>query len=128
MGIHQVVTTSGKSISIHYRNTSCACTPCLRGDYRKCECVDQCKNYLKPITVTTHTFSISKKKQKDRVDDEDKLIDLDEDEVNEWEDNYTETEASKFIEEGDFAVIKTGDDHACYLLKLTSSPYETKCE
>ena len=41
---------------------------------------------------------------------------------------YVETEASKFIEEGDFAVIKTGDDHAYYLLKLTSSPYETKCE
>ena len=39
---------------------------------------------------------------------------------------YVETEASKFIEEGDFAVIKTGDDHAYYLLKLTSSPYETK--
>ena len=41
---------------------------------------------------------------------------------------YIETEASKFIEEGDFDVIKTGDDHAYYLLKLTSSPYETKCE
>ena len=41
---------------------------------------------------------------------------------------YIETEASKFIEKGDFAVIKTGDDHAYYLLKLTSSPYETKCE
>ena len=31
--------------------------------------------------MTTHTFSISKKKQKDTVDDEDELIDLDEDEV-----------------------------------------------
>ena len=84
LGIRQVVTTPGNSKSIQYRNTSFACTPCLRGDYRKCECLDHFKNYLKPITMTTHTFSISKKKQKDAVDDEDKLIDLDEDEVNEW--------------------------------------------
>ena len=48
--------------------------------------------------------------------------------LNEWEDMYIETESSKFIKEGDFAVIKTGDDHTYYLLKLTSSPYETKCE
>ena len=33
--------------------------------------------------MTAHTFSISKKKQKDMVDDEDELIDFDEDEVNE---------------------------------------------
>ena len=76
--------------------------------------------------MTPHTFSISKKKQKDTVVDEDELIDLDEDKVNEWEDMYNETETSKFIE-GDFAVIKTGDDHAYNLLKLTS-PYESKCE
>ena len=84
LGIRQVVTTPGNSKSIQYRNTSFGCTPCLRGDYRKCECLDHFKNYSKPITMTTHTFSISKKKQKDAVDDEDKLIDLDEDEVNEW--------------------------------------------
>ena len=77
--------------------------------------------------MTTYTFSISKKKQKVTVDNEDELIHLDEDEVNEWEDIYIETEASKFIE-GDLAVIKTGDDHAYYLFKLTSSPCETKCE
>ena len=41
---------------------------------------------------------------------------------------HIETEASKFTEEGDFTVIKTGDDHAQYLLKSTSSPYKTKCE
>ena len=91
MGIHQVVTTPGSSKSIQYRNTSCACTPCLRGDYRKYECLDQFKSYLKPITMTAHIFSISKKKQKYMVDDEDELIDLDEDEVNEWEDMYFET-------------------------------------
>ena len=39
-----------------------------------------------------------------------------------------ETEAAKFIVKGDIAVIKTGDDHPCYLLKLTSSPYETVSE
>ena len=53
------------------------------------------------------------------IDDEDELTDLDEDEVNECEDMHIETEASKFIE-GDFAVIKTGDDYEYYLLKLTS--------
>ena len=37
-------------------------------------------------------------------------------------------QASKFMEEGDFAVMKTGDDHACYLLKLISPLYETKWE
>ena len=37
-------------------------------------------------------------------------------------------QASKFVEEGDFAVMKKGDDHACYLLKLMSSLYETKWE
>ena len=41
---------------------------------------------------------------------------------------YNETESSKYIQEGDFAVIKTGDDHAYYLLKLISSPYETDSE
>ena len=42
---------------------------------------------------------------------------------------YIETAASKFIKEGDLAVIETGDDHvAYYLLKLMSTPYETKCE
>ena len=111
LGIHQTVTNPGNSKPIQYRNTLCACTR-LRGDYRKCECLDQFKNYLKPITMTTHTSSISKEKQKDLVDDEDELIDLDEDKVNEWEDMHIETEASKFTEEGDFTVIKTGDDHA----------------
>ena len=74
LGVHQIVTTPGNNKSIQYRNILCACTPCLRGDYRKCEYLDQFKNYLKPITMTTHTFSISKKKQKDTVDDEDELI------------------------------------------------------
>ena len=41
---------------------------------------------------------------------------------------YIELEASKFIKEGDFAVTKTGDDQAYYVLKLTRSLYGTKCE
>ena len=56
-------------------------------------------------------------------------MDLNEDKVNEWqEEMFVETEAAKFIVKGDIAVIKTGDDHPCYLLKLTSSPYETVSE
>ena len=78
--LHQTVTNPGNSKPIQYRNTLCACTR-LRGDYRKCECLDQFKNYLKPINMTTHTSSISKEKQKDLVDDEDELIDLDEDKL-----------------------------------------------
>ena len=35
-------------------------------------------------------------------------------------------EASKLIQKGDIAVIKTGDDHPYYLLKLTKEPYETE--
>ena len=41
---------------------------------------------------------------------------------------FVETEAAKFIAQGDIAVIKTGHDHPYYLLRLTSSPYETVSE
>ena len=53
---------------------------------------------------------------------------MDEDEATELEEMYVETEASKYIQEGDIAVIKTGDVHAYYLLQLTSPPYETESE
>ena len=46
------------------------------------------------------------------------------DELDEIE--YFESEASKLILKGDIAVIKTGDDHPYYLLKLTKDPYETQ--
>ena len=59
----------------------------------------------------------------DIIDDEEDN-DLNEEEAEEWEEEYTETEAPKFIQEGDFAVIKTGDDHQYYLLRLISAPYE----
>ena len=39
-----------------------------------------------------------------------------------------EIEASKYIQQGDVAVIKTGDDHPYCLLKVTSSLFETETE
>ena len=41
---------------------------------------------------------------------------------------FVETEAAKCIVKADIAVIKAGNDHPYYLLKLTSSPYETVSE
>ena len=40
---------------------------------------------------------------------------------------FIETETSKHIQEDDVAVIKTGDDHPYYLLKVTSF-FKTKAE
>ena len=40
---------------------------------------------------------------------------------------FIETETSKHIQEDDVAVIKTGDDHPYYLLKVTCL-FETKAE
>ena len=48
--------------------------------------------------------------------------------MNEWEEEFFEAEVSKYIEDVDVAVIKTGDDHAYYLLKLTKDPFETTKE
>ena len=54
-------------------------------------------------------------------------MDLNEDEVDELENaKFMETEASKLIRNGDIAVIKTGDDHPYYLLKLLRDPFETE--
>ena len=41
---------------------------------------------------------------------------------------FIETEASKYIQQGDVAVIKTGDNHPYYFLKVTSSLFETESE
>ena len=71
-----------------------------------------------------HFFSLSAQKKKEDSDSE--LCDLNEEEEIEWEEMYTETEAAKFIETGDIAVIKTGDDHPYYLLRLTASPFMTE--
>ena len=80
-----------------------------------------------------HNFSTSKKSRTANDDDDDddneSFPDLNEDEVNEWqEEMFVETEAAKFIIKGDIAVIKTGDDHPYYLLQLTSSPYDRVSE
>lgn len=59
--------------------------------------------------------------------EEDVDNDLDEDEQIEWDEMFIKTEASKHTQEGDVAVIKTGDAHPYYLLKVTSL-FETKAE
>ena len=59
--------------------------------------------------------------------EEDVDNDLDEDEQIEWDEMFIKTQASKDIQEGDVAVIKTGDDHPYYLLKVTSL-FKTKAE
>lgn len=50
---------------------------------------------------------------REKHDEEDEL-DLEEDKQNEWEEMFVETEASKHIQQGDIAIIKTGDDHPYY--------------
>ena len=79
--------------------------------------------------MTLHKFcaKTNKKKRKtpvDIIDDEEDNDDLNEEEAEEWEEEYIKTEASKFIQKGDIAVITTGDDHQYYLLRLISAPYE----
>ena len=114
----------GNTKSILHRNTSCGCAFCFNGDYKNCECLEQCREYPKNIIITTHHFTVSAKKKKDANDENDDMIDLDKDEANKWEEMHIGTEALKYIEEDDFSVIKTDDEHAYYLLKLTSSLYD----
>ena len=59
--------------------------------------------------------------------EEDVDSNLDEDEQIEWDEMFIKTEASKHIQEGDMVVIKIGDDHPYYLLKVASL-FETKAE
>ena len=112
LAIHQVVITPGNSNTIQYRNSSCACSPCLNGEYTKCECLQLYKDYPKPFQMIKHNFSISNKSRTANDDDDESLADLNKDEVNEWQEQmFVETQAAKFIVKGDIAVIKTGDDH-----------------
>ena len=106
---------------------SCGCEFCLRGEYNECQSLAEFSAYPQSIRMKLHTFREKKNKKKEKtpasdIDDEE-FTDLNEEEANEWEEGFIETEASKFIQEGDFAVIKTGDDHQYYLLKLDSAPY-----
>ena len=128
LAIHQVVITPGSSNTVQYRNSSCACSVCFNGEYTKYECLQLYKDYPKPFQMIKHNFSISNKSRTANDDDNDdeSFMDLNENEVNEWQEEiFVEREAAKFIIKCDIAVIKTGDDHPYYLLKLTSSPYET---
>ena len=101
---------------------------CLKGEYNKCESNSEFSEYPQNIQMTLHRFCAkTNKKRKTPVDNTDDAEDndLNEEEAEEWEE-YTETKASTFIQEGKFAVIKTGDDYQYYLLKLTSAPDESQ--
>ena len=110
--------------AILYRKASCGCSCCLSGNYKECVCLEQFQEYpdliqmVKPFTSKNGNASEG---------EEDLDNDLDEDEQIEWDEMFIETEASKHIQEGDVAVIKTGDDHPYYLLKVTCL-FETKAE
>lgn len=123
--IHQVVNISGNNKAIYYRNGSCGCS-CLRSSFKECESLDQFKEYSKFIKMTTLTHSQTNDKSRKRKFHLKKSMIV----ISMKRRNgvIVETEASKYIQEGDIAVIKTGDDHAYYLLKLTSSVFHTEDE
>ena len=82
--------------------------------------------------MKNHTFvskgTRQKKKKKDEVEgDSDYEGHLDEDEVNDMDnEEYMESDASKVIVKDDIAVIKTGDNHYYYILKLIKDPFITE--
>ena len=75
--------------------------------------------------MVRHRFSLKNGNTFEGEEDVDN--DLDEDEQIEWDEMFIKAEASKHIQEGNLAVIKTGDVHSYYLLKVTSH-FETKTE
>lgn len=126
LSIHQVTTTPGDEKSIVYRRGSCGCSNCLASNFKACMHMEDCNDYPEVLKMTQHVFSakIQKKKVSDDVE-----CDLDEDELNELEEElFIEKEAAKTIQVGDIAVIKTGDDHPYYLIKVTSGLFETEKE
>ena len=134
LSIHQVVTTPGNHDGkIQYRKSSCGCSFCLGGSYKDCLNINLFKECPEMLKMNTHTFKLKgtrqrkkKGKQSDESDDDD-YCDLDEDEMNEREsEEYFESDASKVIISGDIALIKTGDHHPYYLLKLIKDPYVTE--
>ena len=74
-----------------------------------------------------HTFSVKGDQRGKAPFDEEDEFELDEDERNEWDGMFIEMKASKYIQQGDVVVIKTGDGHPYYLLKVTSL-FETESE
>ena len=67
-----------------------------------------------------YTFSVKGNQRGKAPFDEEDEFELDEDERNEWDEMFVEMKASKYIQQGDVVVIKTGDGHPYYLLKVTS--------
>ena len=125
LSIHEVVTIPENMEAILYRKASCGYSCCLSGNYKECVCLEQFQQYPDLTQMVKHRFSLKNGNASEREEDVDN--DLDEDEQIEWDKMFIETEASKHIQEGDVAVIKTGDDHPYYLLKVTSL-FKTKAE
>ena len=127
--IHQVVTSPSDHSSILYREFCCVCPSCFSGDSSSCNRKNQFKDVIDMITFKKHVFQVEGKRKKKLVTgaEDDSSTDLNEDEIQEREqEEFMESEASKVIQSGDIALIKTGDDHPYYLLKLTTEPYETE--
>ena len=72
----------------------------------------------------SYIISIKKSQVECNQDAEEDISDDEFDELDEIE--YFESEALKLILKGDIAIIKTGDDHPYYLLKLMKDPDETQ--
>ena len=101
---------------------SCGCKTCLNNE-EACENIAGFRACEHLILPQLHNFN-----EKSQVDcNQDAEEDTSDDEFDELDEiKYFESEASKLILKGDIAVIKTGDDHPYYLLKLTKDPYETQ--
>ena len=101
---------------------SCGCSFCVSGCYGQCDRLHEFKDHKKLITMQNHNFSaLNTNADISALDDQD----LDENEANEQVNQFVHTEASKTIQAGEIAGIKTEDDYPYYLLMLTRSPYET---
>ena len=122
LSLHKVSTIPGKDMLINYRQISCGCNSCLSDKFANCKYSDEFSEYPEPSQMLQYNFKLSSSKFS--VDEGD----LNEEEECEWDNIYKETEAAQYIEQGDLAVIKTGDDYPYYLLQVTSPPYETVSE
>ena len=125
LSIHEVVTIPGNMEVVLYRKASYECSCCLSGNYKECVCLEQFQEYPDLIQMVKHRFILKSGNASEGEEDVDN--DLDEDKQIEWDEMFIETEASKHIQGGDVAVIKTVDDQPYYFLKVTS-PFKTKAE
>ena len=76
--------------------------------------------------MVKHTFSVKGNQRENNPVDEEGEFELDVDKTNEWDEMFIETEASKYMQHGDVAAIKTGDDHHYYQLQVTYSLFKTE--